>query len=70
MKFIKTDERYINTEQIVSISEDSLVYILRMSNADVYRLEKKANKKLIEGVLNADIQLSSERTTKRTNRAV
>lgn len=70
MKFIKVNERHINTEQIVSIGEDENVYVLRMSNADAYRLEKKKYKKIIEELLNADIQLSSERTTKRTNRSL
>jgi hypothetical protein len=70
MKFIKLNERHINTEQIVSISEDEKCYNVRMSNADEYRLDKKANKKLIEGLLNADIQLPSERTTKRINRSL
>lgn len=70
MKFIKINERHINTEQIVSISEDDKYYHIRMSNADDYRVDNKANKKLIDGVLNADIQLSSERTTKRTDRNI
>ena len=70
MAFIKLNERHINTEQIVSISEDDKYYHIRMSNADAYRVEKKANKKLIEEVLNADIQLSSKRTTERTNRSI
>ena len=51
MKFIKLNERHINTEQIVSISEDDKYYLIRMSNADAYRVEKKANKKLIQGIL-------------------
>lgn len=51
MKFIKLNERHINTEQIVSISEDEKYYHIRMSNADDYRIEKKANKKLIQGIL-------------------
>lgn len=51
MKFIKINERHINTEQIVSISEDDKYYHIRMSNADAYRVEKKANKKLIQGIL-------------------
>lgn len=70
MKFIKLNERHINTEQIVSISEDDKYYNIRMSNADDYRVDKKANKKLIDGVLNANIQLPSERVTKRTDRSL
>jgi hypothetical protein len=71
MKIIKLNERHINTEQIVSISEDDKYYHIRMSNADEYRLDKKANKKLIDEVLgNADIQLSSKRTTERTDRSL
>lgn len=52
MKFIKLGERHINTEQIVSISEDDNYYYVRMSNADAYRVDKKSNKKLIQGILN------------------
>ena len=51
MKFIKLNERHINTEQIVSISEDDKYYLIRMSNADAYRVDKKANKKLIQCIL-------------------
>lgn len=71
MKFIKLNERHINTEQIVSISEDDKYYLIRMSNADAYRVEKKENKKLIDEVLgNAELQLPSERITKRTDRSI
>lgn len=71
MAFIKLGERYINPEQIVSITSDGKFYFVRMSNADNYRVEyNKPNKKLIDGVLNANIQLSSERTTKRTDRNI
>lgn len=70
MKFIKTEERSINTEQIVSLSEDDKCCVLRMSNCDVYRLDKKKYKKTIEGLLNADIQLSSKRATKGTDRDI
>lgn len=70
--FIKIGERNVNTEQIVSITlennYDIECYIIRMSNADSYRVRvDKESKKLIQGVLNANIQLPSERVTKRTN---
>lgn len=51
MKFIKLNEKHINTEQIVSISEDDKYYHIRMSNGDAYRVDKKANKKLIQRIL-------------------
>lgn len=69
--FIKIGDKYINTDQIVSITQDLKYYYLRMSNVDLYRVDvNKANTKLIQGVLNANIQLPSERTTKRTDRSV
>ena len=71
MKFIKLEDRQINVEQIVSIEEQFSYYYIRMSNADCYRIEKTAsNVKKVEELLNADIQLSSKRTTTRTNRSV
>lgn len=72
MKFIKLNERHINTEQIVSISEDDKCYHIRMSNADEYRIRiDKDSEKLIAEVLgNADVQLPSKRTTTRTNRSI
>lgn len=54
MKFIKLNDKHINVEHIVSISEDDKYYYIRLSNADAYRLEKKANKKLIQGILKGD----------------
>ena len=77
MKFIKikdvvlNDFRNINIEQIVSISENECLYTIRMSNADAYKIEKKSHKKLIDEVLgNAELQLPSERITKRTDRSL
>lgn len=68
MKFIKVNERHINIEQIVTISNDGKFYQLRMSNGDLYRMEmNKVNKKVIDGVLNEDIQLPSQRIAKRVN---
>ena len=52
MKFVKLNDRHINTEHIVSVSEDDNYYYVRMSNADAYRVDKKSNKKLIQGILN------------------
>jgi hypothetical protein len=61
--------RDINVDQIVCITEGLNTYELRMANADCYRIDIK-DKKLIQGVLNADIQLSSKRTTERTDRNI
>jgi hypothetical protein len=62
--------REINTDQIVCIVEGVCTYELRMSNGDCYTIDIKTNKKLIQGVLNANIQLPSERVTKRTDRSL
>ena len=70
MKFIKLNDKHINVEHIASIGEDEKYYYIRLSNADAHRIEKKPNKKLIEGLLNADIQLPSKRTTERTDRNI
>lgn len=71
MKFIKINDRYVNPEHIACIYEDNGFYNIRMSNADFYLLKiDKESKKLINGVLNADIQLPSERVTKRTDRNI
>lgn len=68
MKFIKINQRHINIEQIVTITNDGKFYQLRMSNGDLYRMEiNKANKKMIDGVLNENIQLSSQRVAKRVD---
>lgn len=71
-KFVKINNRLVNTNHIVCIYEDEDgFYNIRMSNADFYLLEiDKKSKKLIEGIINADIQLSSERVAKRTNRDI
>lgn len=70
-KYIKIEDRHINTEQIVCIMEDDGFYNIRMANADSYYVPiNNASKKLIQGVLNADIQLPSERATKRTDRNI
>ena len=70
-KYIKIDDRHINIEQIVCIMEDDGLYNIRMANADSYYVPiNNASKKLIQGVLNADIQLPSERATKRTDRNI
>ena len=53
--FIKIGERYINTEQIVTISNDGKLYQIRMSNGDFYRTEMtSANKKLIQAILKGE----------------
>ena len=71
MRFIKIGERHINIEQIVTITSDGKMYQIRMANGDCYRADmSKVNKKLIDEVLNADIQLPSERTTERVNRSL
>lgn len=72
MKFVKINERQINIEQIVSISELNGFYSIRMANADEYRIRiDKDSEKLIAEVLgNADVQLPSKRTTTRTNRSI
>ena len=71
MNFVKLGERYINTEQIASLTIDGEYYNIRMSNADFYLVKiDKNSKKLMEGILNAELQLSSERATKRTNRNI
>lgn len=67
---ILNDHRIINVEQIVSVYENGVICELRMSNGDRYTINDKENKKLIQGVLNADIQLSSKRTTERTDRSL
>lgn len=72
MKFIKINERYLNTEHIAYIYEDNGFYNIRMSNADfIYLKIDKESKKLINEVLgNAELQLPSERITKRVNRSI
>ena len=72
MKYIKVGKRYVNTEQIVCIYEDNGFYEIRMSNADFYSLQiDKESEKLINEVLgNAELQLPSERITKRVNRNI
>ena len=71
MKFIKINDRNINAEQIVSISEFNGFYNIRMANADEYRIQATDdNKKMVEELINADIQLPIKRTTTRTNRNI
>ena len=66
MKFIKIFDLNINVDHIVSISKSDDVYWIRLSNADNYSLPvNKENKKLIEGLLNEEIQLPSKRVAKR-----
>jgi hypothetical protein len=74
---ILNDYRNINTEQIVSIRENGYVFELRMSNGDCYTISADKYKELIQRIINdkeasgyANIQLSSKRTTKRTNRDI
>lgn len=68
MKFIKINELNVNVEQIVSIEELKDAYWIRLSNADNYCLpNNKQTKKLIDGVLNEEVQLPSKRVTKRTD---
>lgn len=66
MKFIKINERLINAEHIVSVSEDERYYYMRMSNADEYRFEK-LDKKIV-GELNEELQLFSERNAEGIDR--
>jgi hypothetical protein len=67
---ILNDFRNVNLDQIVSITENNSSYEIRMANADCYKIDLKENKKLIQGVLNENIQLPSERVAKGTNRSI